>query len=300
MDWMKSKIERLLEYKCDGRYNMYHVTNRNVVESIHQFQVYESMKKKYSNLIKDGIEVLDIQEKSNKIWICWFQGFDNAPDIVKACINSVRINFPNSEIIILTNENINNYISFPNYIEEKRKKGIIGAAHYSDLIRVELLCKYGGFWLDATVLCTSSKLYNEVINNTKLFVFQKMDLRRRDICPIVASNWLIYSCSNQKILLLTRKLLFEYWKEYDYTANYFIFHLFFALSCDRYKDHYNKIPFYNNHSPHTLQFELDRPFQKERWDQIVDISCFHKLNHHNDYSCYGNSFNKYIIDTYLK
>ena len=28
----------------------------------------------------------------NKIWICWWQGIDNAPEIVKACVDSIRSN----------------------------------------------------------------------------------------------------------------------------------------------------------------------------------------------------------------
>ena len=37
---------------------------------------------------------------------------------------------------------------------EKWEKGRIPAAMFSDLLRVELLIKYGGTWIDSTVLCT--------------------------------------------------------------------------------------------------------------------------------------------------
>ena len=48
---------------------------------------------------------------------------------------------PDKNIVILTNENINDYVQLPDYIVEKYDKGIIPKAHFSDAIRNELLCK---------------------------------------------------------------------------------------------------------------------------------------------------------------
>ena len=42
----------------------------------------------------------------NKIWICWFQGEDKAPDLVKKCIDSVRKHASGYDVIILTEDNI--------------------------------------------------------------------------------------------------------------------------------------------------------------------------------------------------
>jgi hypothetical protein len=37
---------------------------------------------------------------------------------------------------------------------EKYQKKIIDNTHFSDLLRLELLIKYGGTWIDASVLVT--------------------------------------------------------------------------------------------------------------------------------------------------
>lgn len=248
--------------------------------------------------MEKGIQTDEPSVKSNKVWICWFQGEKNAPELVKACTNSIRMNLSDREIVFLTDDNISDYIQLPEYIIAKRKKGIIGAAHYSDLIRIELLCKYGGLWVDATVLCTSHDMFEE-ISDLRLFVYKQMDLIRSDKTPTVASNWLIYAHSNQKILLLTRNLLHLYWKTENKVNDYFIFHIFFALSAKRYQDEWDDIPMFNNHSPHTLQFELDRKYDANRWKQICRISDFHKLNHHNDYSKTQNSYYKFLIQKFI-
>lgn len=72
---------------------------------------------------------------SNKIWFCWLQGIENAPEIVKTCYNSLKINLPNKEIIVLTSSNLSKYVTFPDYIERKWKQGIISNTHLTDLLR---------------------------------------------------------------------------------------------------------------------------------------------------------------------
>ena len=293
----KSFINYLKKYKDRNDYEV--PRNKNIMAEINREKVYQQMEKQFADVIRDGVTVYDKQSKSDKVWICWFQGEQNAPMIVKAAMASVKKNLPDRDIVIISDENISDYVQFPDYILEKRKKGIIGPAHFSDLLRIELLCKYGGIWIDATVFCSSPEI-PECIKDAPLFVYKVMKLSPQDRIPIVASNWFISAYTNQPILLLTRKLLFEYWKTVDYIDDYFIFHILFALASRRYVDDFNKIPMYNNCSPHTLQFELQNEYNEKRWDEIMKMSCFHKLNHHTDYSRYNNCFYHHIIKEYCR
>ena len=88
------------------------------------------------------------------IWICWWQGMKNAPDIVKKCVESIRIHAENHKIVIITDENYKEFVTFPTWLEEKYKRGIITKTHLSDLLRISLLAQYGGIWLDSTFFCT--------------------------------------------------------------------------------------------------------------------------------------------------
>lgn len=76
---------------------------------------------------------------------------DNAPPLIQACINSTRKNAGNAEVIVITKDNISDYVDVPAYIMEKKRKDWISFAQLSDIIRFLLLEKYGGLWLDATV-----------------------------------------------------------------------------------------------------------------------------------------------------
>ena len=206
---------------------------------------------------------------SNKIFWCWLQGQKNITIISKACLNSI-FRFCKSHVIILINENnINKYVHFPPFILKKYNKKYISKAHFSDLLRLELLIKYGGTWIDSTVLITK---YNDIFFNKDLFFFQSSK-------PIfyAGSNWFITSEKESPILKTTRDQLYEYWSKNDQVHDYFIFHFFLKIACDKYDKDYKKMPFYLNENPHKLQIELFQPFKENKFKHILNISSIHKL-----------------------
>ena len=77
------------------------------------------------------------------------------PDIVRACYNSVLKNAGERHVQLLTNENLQNFIEIPLFIQKKREQGVMSIQHFSDYVRMAIIYKYGGIWLDATVLLTS-------------------------------------------------------------------------------------------------------------------------------------------------
>lgn len=277
----------------------FNVINPNIIALAERERCYRKLKRKYKKILIDDKSINSDkkkEEKSNKIWICWFQGIENAPELVKACYNSVVKNYNDKEIIVLTEENYKQYVDMPEYILKKWEKGYITFAHFSDILRIELLSKYGGLWLDSTIFTTkkSELVFNEDID---LFVYKQVDLDRKNPLSIVASSWLMYSNKNNNIINLTKKLLYEYWKNYNYIINYNLIHLFFTLSTEVYKDEWNKVPTFNNISPHILQFELCEEFNDKRFEQIKNMSDFHKLNWRIK-SENKNSYYNYIVDNY--
>lgn len=304
IDTLKKAIQNhevtklILEY-INNRTRYAIVKNNNIWYLQKQSVIFNKLKKEYAKVIAEGIQENE-RVKSNIIWMLWLQGEKEAPPLVKACINSVRRNAKGKKIIVLNEASLQQYVEFPDYIWEKWKAGIIPNAQFSDLIRLELLCKYGGLWVDSTVLLTGQTMEFEYIANTPLFVYKDMDLIKQDWMPTIASNWLISAYSNSKILLLTRKLLLIYWKNNNTLVDYYIFHFFFSISAQRYKEEWDEIAMYNNKTPHTMQAELKYPFDERRWNQLINMSCFHKLNRYVNYENEENSLYKYILERYYK
>lgn len=236
--------------------------------------IYSFLKCKYSGFLKKYKTIINTNhEYSDYVWWCWFQGEENAPDIVKACLESVRRNMPDKKIIVITESNMWDYVSMPDFIKEKYKKGIISRTHFSDLLRLELLITYGGTWIDSTVLCTAEPNY---AFNTPLFAFKTNE---KNDPATAAQNWFMSAEKNNPILCLTRDLLFQYWKTYNSTIHYFIFYFFMKLAAEKYNKEWNLIPFFSDVPPHIMQRELFTEYSKERMEQLKRMSDIHKLTY---------------------
>lgn len=107
------------------------------------------------NTILNGVTA-HCQEKANKqvIWVFWYQGYDSMPEMVKKCYNQLNRMKGQSEVILLSRDNLNEYITLPQFVYDRLNSGEITITHFSDIIRFALLYLYGGFWVDATVWLT--------------------------------------------------------------------------------------------------------------------------------------------------
>ena len=112
----------------------------------------EKLKKEFSYVLDEFKEYSFETEydENAPVWVSWMQGYDKAPDIVKKCIDSIKAS-TNHPVYIVTSENLNEYADIPDYISEKYASGIITNAQFSDILRMSLLSKHGGIWIDATV-----------------------------------------------------------------------------------------------------------------------------------------------------
>lgn len=247
------------------------------------FKMKAKLKKKYvkylyefeRNVAKEQLEHVS----SNIIWFCWFQGLDNAPLIVKKCYESLKKNLYNHKIVIITADNITDYVEFPTYIIEKWNKGIITNTHMTDLLRLELLIKYGGTWIDATVLCTRDE--KEIPNyyfDTDLFFYQILK-PGRDGCSTYMSSWYITAKSNNKILLATRYLCYKYWEKNNFLIDYFLLHDFMSIVLEKYQEDWKNVIPVDNATPHILLLRLFEQYNIELWQSIVEQSPFHKLSY---------------------
>lgn len=264
-------------------------------KQIHNNEItYMYFHKKYNKYIKELPLYNSNHMYSNKIWWCWLQGEENAPDLNKACLSSLKRNLKDMEIISINENNYMNYVDFPEYIMDKYNRGIIPKAHFADLIRLELLDRYGGTWIDSSVLCTG---FEPNFYKKDLFLYSNW-MKNDD--AIVASNWFITSEIGNPILKTTKDLLFKYWKDYSYLVNYYIFHIFFTIASEKYKETFKNMWKYSNIPPHILQFELTDIYNFERFEQIKRMTTIHKLSHKIDFSkCNGNTNYDFIIKEYL-
>lgn len=263
------------------------IQSQDVMDMHYEDKAYRYLEKKYLPLLNNFSGKYK-EEKSitRVIWVCWWQGENQAPDIVKRCILSIRNNKGSYDVVIITKENVLDYIEIPSYIKEKFEKKRMQFAHFSDYIRLALLEKYGGIWIDATVLMTDE--IPEHLSSLSLFCFKRSYLSSS---KTLASNWFIIAKKRNKIIQQVKYLLEMYWKQENNLCDYYLFHLLFALVVKHEENSldWKNLPYYSNVDAHTLQFELFDEFKEYRFKELCERSFIHKLTYKFKDNCVTKS-----------
>lgn len=229
---------------------------------------YKSIKKIDSNCFKQDV-------KSNYIWFCWLDGIENSPELIQECYKSLLIHNSSKKIVEINRYNFSEYIDLPKYIIEKWKNGIIMDAHFSDIIRVCLLSKYGGVWSDST--CYYTKEIPKYLYEQGVFLFSNERKRSK----IKISNWFIISNKDNLLINQVKEFLFDYWKKYDAPIHYFFMHLYISLIYEKNNLTNKDYLFISNMNALSLNHELVNKFDSFKFDIYRELSFVHKLNRKN-------------------
>ncbi len=89
------------------------------------------------------------------IWTFW-EPKDKMPEYVKLCIETWKIFFSDYKIVILDYSNLYNFLPTDFYDESLYEN--FSLPKQADAIRAAVLYLYGGIWLDADTIITSSKI----------------------------------------------------------------------------------------------------------------------------------------------
>ena len=161
------------------------------------------------------------------IWMAWFQGENDPsiPNLNKHCIQEWRRLNPDWDINVLTNDNIIEYV--PEYFEIISKGIDRPYVHRSEVLRVLLLSKFGGVWVDASVFPVQglSSFYDQIVNDTGFFTYRFFP---RKLSPnggyAETVSW--FMCADYPKHPLIEKLKPAYFKRYHYDTDwqYLTFH----------------------------------------------------------------------------
>ena len=216
--------------------------------------------------------------KDSPVWICWFQGEDSMPPIVKVCYQSILKHAGSHPVHLITSENYKDYISFPSQIINNFEKGNITLTHLSDLLRFALLAEYGGLWMDSTLWVTGD--ISQYIDDKYLFSLKQS---AKDDLYVSNYRWAGYCFGGGKyniVLTNVRNLLYYYYWEHHSKYNYFILDYIIDLV-------YNEVPAakamidaipYNNPDVEKLYSCLNQKFNNLEYLHLCKHTAIHKLS----------------------
>lgn len=229
-------------------------------------------------------------ELRNKIWICWWQGIETAPEIVKRCVESIKRNAGCHEVILITEDNYKDYVDFPTWILKKHESGIITRTNLSDLLRLSLLARYGGMWIDATFFCADNHCLD------RYFDYPLWSIKRPDYlhCSIASGYFAGYSlmCSydNRYIFATIRDFFLQYWSVSDKLIDYLLVDYMIVLAQKhdkRIKSMFEKIE-PNNPECDELFKNLGKKYCEKKWKELKKDTGLFKLSWKQAFPCKQN------------
>lgn len=206
-----------------------------------------------------------------KTFVFWWQGIENAPDIVKICIKTIYEHSP-LEVILLSKDNYLDYIVLPEYIIEKMQTGKMSLAHFSDVLRFYLLFNYGGFWIDATDFLTKSI-------PKEIFDYDFYSIKGAYAPPGLGWDWTSWFMFGKKGNLLSQEMVKfynYYWLHYDIAITYLFLDCYITLL----KKHNEKIASLVDRIPYVgkgcfwLQKYLNNKCNKQLINDLAEKAVF--------------------------
>ena len=240
------------------------------------------------------------QKNSKIIWTLWMQGYENAPELVKSTIDSIRkfAELNNFQFILLEENTIEKYIVFPKLIKEKMDLGVIDYTKISDILRVSLLAKYGGTWVDATIYMKEEFDSSLLLQNYYTIKTGGIE----DYSPNISNNrWKGFFLSgNSSLFSFTRDFFFEYYSRYDIAVDYLLIDYIFDIAYKYDEKIKNQMLELEKSNPNLfwLESHLGDEFDQKVWDNITETTKVFKTTYKlsGEIKSNKNNFYSKLID----
>lgn len=240
------------------------------------FQILQYKHKIYTNYLSKHYlkasnkkKVSDDTRFEEYIWTAWLQGEEKAPEVIRMNLASMRRYAGKHPLVVITNSNIDQYLDIPKKIINKYQSGIISHAHYTDIIRMMLLAKYGGLWLDASVF-----LHHPIDEEAFLSPFYSVGFMAKKSRYVSNSKWLLAVLGGRpgsNYLSVISEMLISYWTDHEAIIDYFVFdYLLAALyqndsSFCKIVDQLPRMPHFTN----ELKKIMNNPYNQNELEMLL-------------------------------
>jgi len=240
--------------------------------------------------VKPSVNEPAVAEPTRIVWICWLQGREHAPELVKRCIASVEENAVGAKVVVLTDETIPQYLTLPEHIVQKYQQGRISKAPYSDIVRCSLLYQYGGIWMDATMFLTRpipESLF------AREFSSLRFDLNKEDnaLSQGFWTTYLLASHKHNSLVKYVRDVLYAYWLQDNELIEYFLTDYSFRHALEHYAEFRTLLleqPVIGNNRFLIRQF-MNKKADGNGWAALRDDAVgIYKLSHKETYQTEDN------------
>lgn len=276
------------------------------IKRVRQHILKHKLLREYGSLVRDfqrreEPEAVG-QAAAYTVWVCWLQGEDAMPPLVKACYNSLLRNAGAHPVRLVTKDNYAGYATIPPYIIEKVEKGTISLTHFSDILRVCLIYEHGGLWIDSTMLVTAP-----LPEFTAGFYSIKHKKAGQHVSNYRWTAFLLYGAKGNLLFAFLRAFFFTYWERKTKLITYLMIDYAIAIAYETIpaiKRMIDAVP-YNNLRHNDLRYLMKegKAYNPTTFENICSLTCFHKLTwkkHFREYTHqHGLTYYGFILKEYM-
>lgn len=200
------------------------------------------------------------------IWMLWLQGWDEAPELVDACMRTWRRCNPDWELRLLAEDDLPPLIGDDAGMRTISGKQLPSEA-LSDVVRLALLLRYGGVWADATTFCLrplDDWLAPLLVSG--FFAFTNSSPDR------MIASWFLAAEPGNRLLGIWQAYVVAYWRRRARRHTHFWFHGFLYGGAYRENREFRAIwkatPTLSSRGPAQLAGRLGDPLPQAQWDAI--------------------------------
>ena len=252
---------------------------------------YSHLIERYKNSVINNKTCPKVAPKDYRIYYCWLQGEESLPILARCCCNSLKENAGAYKITFIDENNFSNYVKIPDYIFDKYKAGKMKPAHFTDVIRINLLESYGGLWLDSTILVT------EPLENYKKFwklpFFSQKYTHEKDNTHFITKGFGSYSAYarwagfvqgtsiiHNPLYSFAKDFYNEYWRDFDELVDYVLMDFVIDIAYTNIpavKKEIDDCPI-NNEDVWTLSPHLNTPYETFQYEKVLKGNFLNKMS----------------------
>lgn len=270
----RSAYEQMLELETNPYPEyVWTILSRSTNKFLQKLQVARFLEIYNAEISSEFNTITNVEQSgSNRfVFMYWAQGLQEAPPVVKASVAAWHREV-GERLVVLDQESLAYWISTDHDLSEKLPRNTAG---FSDLLRAELLARYGGMWVDATTFPSSR--------------FADFEATLADV-PIFApkyqgasiSSWWITASTDSRLLRRLVAALRVYWRSHKKAVGYFMFHYMFeciALNFAEAEEEWEKSPELSSRLCHSVQSIMKQTITHAQFIDALNQAPVQKMTH---------------------
>jgi len=293
-------LNRLFPYKPGSSFRW------RLLQTKHKVLLDYLSNRYYPFALKAQVKFQNESKYGECIWTAWLQGEEAAPEPIKMTLASIRKNANGHQVIVLTNDNIDHFVDVPQEIKEKYQRKIIINAHYADVVRMLVLAKYGGLWLDATTM-----LQRPIDETSFSKVFYSVALPETKPSRFVSNyKWIVGilgGTPESMYLSQISSMLNAYWYDHETSIDYLVFDYLIAVLYQKdkaFSEAVDVLPRMKNYAK-SLQNIMNTPYDENVMKLMAIEGQYYHITYKKNYlkklpdgrqTMYGHFIESYLKD----